>query len=205
MACAFHLDKLKYITSMKKFLSNWMTILLVAIVNVGLVSCGDDDKDSDSTTFYAVLKTPSGTRLNGGVYVFPNASDYDPESFKEGEVRGKATISHKDGTIVNSYSYVMCSTEELGVWHHYDREPSYDPWLHSCNPGTYYMIATRTGWSWNYAWMSKTVTIKANQGNLEEFVFTTINGGYQHEEMHYGKAIEHSHETRQTARLDSQP
>ena len=72
MACAFHLDKLKYITSMKKFLSNWMTILLVAIVNVGLVSCGDDDKDSDSTTFYAVLKTPSGTRLNGCVYVFPN-------------------------------------------------------------------------------------------------------------------------------------
>ena len=167
---------------MKKFLLYWMSILFIAFVNVGFVSCGDDDNDSVETTFYAVLKTPSGTRLNGCVYVFPNASDYDPESFKEGEVRGKATISHKDGTIVNSYSYVMCSTEELGVWHHYDREPSYDPWLHSCNPGTYYMIATRTGWSWNYAWMSKTVTIKANQeGQLEEFVFTTTNGGYQHE------------------------
>jgi hypothetical protein len=166
---------------MKQLLSNRMTILLVAIVNVGLVSCGDDDKDSDSTTFYAVLKTPSGTRLNGCVYVFPNAADYDPETFNEGEVRGKATILRKDGTIVNSYSYDFCSTEELGVWHHYDREPSYDPWLHSCNPDTYYMIATRSGWSWNYAWLSKTVTIKANQVHLEEFVFTTTNGGYQQE------------------------
>ena len=182
MACAFQLDKLKNRIDMKKFLLYWMTILLVAIVSVGFVSCGDDDNDSVNPTFYAVLKTPSGTRLNGYVYVFPNASDYDPETFKEGEVRGKATISRKDGTIVNSYSYVICTTEELGVWYHYDHEPDYDPWLHSCNPGTYYMIATRTGWSWNYAWMSKTVTIKANQeGQLEVFVFTTTDGGYQHE------------------------
>ena len=113
MACAFHLDKLKNIICMKKFLLNWMTILLVAIMNVGLVSYGDDDKDSDSTTFYAVLKTTYGTRLNGCVYVFPNATDYDPETFSEGEVLGKATILRKDVTIVNSYSYVFCSTDEL--------------------------------------------------------------------------------------------
>lgn len=98
---------------MKKFLLNWMTILLVAIMNVGLVSYGDDDKDSDSTTFYAVLKTTYGTRLKWCVYVFPNATDYDPETFSEGEVLGKATILRKDVTIVNSYSYVFCSTDEL--------------------------------------------------------------------------------------------
>lgn len=154
---------------------------MVAIFSIGVVSCGDDDKDSGSTTFYAVLETDNGTRLNGCVYVFPNAADYDPETFQEGEVRGKATILRRDGTIVNSYSYVYCTTENLGVWHHYDREPSYDPWLHSCNPGTYYMIATRSGWSWNYAWMTKTVTIKATQLNLEKFVFTTTNSGYQQE------------------------
>ena len=167
--------------SIKSYLLRLLAATMVAMFSIGIVSCGDDDDDAVSTTFYAVLKTPSGTRLNGCVYVFPNAADYDPESFNIGEVRGKATILRKDGTLVNSYSYVYCFTDELGVWHHYDREPSYDPWLHSCNPGTYYMIATREGWSWNYAWMSKTVTIKANQGNLEEFVFTTTNGGYQQE------------------------
>jgi hypothetical protein len=170
---------------MKKFLLYWMTILLVGIVSVGFVSCGDDDNDSVETTFYVSLETSYGTQLNGCVYVFPNASDYDPETFKVGEGflgnSVKATIMRRDGTLVNSYAYMMCSTEALGVWHHYDREPSYDPWLHSCNPDTYYMIATRSGWSWNYAWLSKTVTIKANQVHLEEFVFTTTNGGYQQE------------------------
>ncbi len=167
--------------SIKSRFLKLLTSIMVAIFSVGVFSCGDDDKDSGSTTFYAVLETDNGTRLNGCVYVFPNAADYDPETFQEGEVRGKATILRRDGTIVNSYSYVYCTTEELGVWHHYDREPSYDPWLHSCNPGTYYMIATRSGWSWNYAWMTKTVTIKANQANLEKFVFTTTNSGYQQE------------------------
>lgn len=32
---------------MKKYLLNWMTILMVAIVNVGFVSCGDDDDDKN--------------------------------------------------------------------------------------------------------------------------------------------------------------
>ncbi len=167
---------------MKKFLLNWMTCLLVAIVSVGFVSCGDDDDDSVETTFYACLKTPYDSWLNGCVYVFPNASDYDPETFEVGEGflgnSVKATVMRRDGTVVNSYAYMMCSSEELGVWHHYDREPN-DPWLHSCNPGTYYMIATRTGWG-TFAWMSKTVTIKANNMNLETFVFTTTNG-YQYE------------------------
>lgn len=167
--------------SIKSYRQRLLTSLMVAMFSIGIVSCGGDDNDSVDTTFYAVLKTPSGTRLNGCVYVFPNASDYNPETFNVGDVRGKATILRKDGTIVNSYAYVMCSTEELGVWHHYDREPSYDPWLHSCNPGTYYMMATRTGWLTNYAWMSKTVTIKANNGNLEEFIFTKTDGGYQQE------------------------
>ena len=167
---------------MKKFVLSWMTILLVAIVSVGFVSCGDDDNDSVETTFYVSLETSYGTRLNGCVYVFPNASDYDPETFKVGEGflgnSVKATIMRRDGTLVNSYAYMMCSTEALGVWHHYDREPN-DPWLHSCNPGTYYMIATRTGWG-IFAWMSRIVTIKANNGNLEKFIFTTTDG-YQHE------------------------
>ena len=35
---------------MKKNLLNWMTILMVAIVCVGFVSCGGDDDDSNSVT-----------------------------------------------------------------------------------------------------------------------------------------------------------
>ena len=35
---------------MKKYLLNWMTILMVAIVSVGFVSCGDDDDDEKSGT-----------------------------------------------------------------------------------------------------------------------------------------------------------
>ena len=168
--------------SIKSNLLRLLAATMVAMFSIGIVSCGDNDKESVETTFYASLETPYGTRLNGCVYVFPNASDYDPETFKIGEgslgLSVKATISRKDGIIVNSYAYVMCSKEELGVWHHYDREPN-DPWLHSCNPGIYYMIATRTGWG-TFAWMSKTVTIKANNGNLEKFIFTTTNG-YQQE------------------------
>ena len=33
---------------MKKYLMNWMTILMVAFVSVGFVSCGDDDEKGDS-------------------------------------------------------------------------------------------------------------------------------------------------------------
>lgn len=35
---------------MKKYLLNWMTILMVAIVSVGFVSCGDDDDDEKGST-----------------------------------------------------------------------------------------------------------------------------------------------------------
>ena len=35
---------------MKKYLLNWMTILMVAIVSVGFVSCGDDDDNDKKET-----------------------------------------------------------------------------------------------------------------------------------------------------------
>ena len=35
---------------MKKYLLNWMTILMVAIVSVSFVSCGDDDDDDKKET-----------------------------------------------------------------------------------------------------------------------------------------------------------
>lgn len=35
---------------MKKYLLNWMTILMVAVVSVGFVSCGDDDDDDKKET-----------------------------------------------------------------------------------------------------------------------------------------------------------
>ena len=68
---------------MKKFILYWMSILLVAIVSVGFVSCGNDDNDSDETTFYAVLKTPSGTRLNGEYMYSPMPQTMTPNHSKK--------------------------------------------------------------------------------------------------------------------------
>lgn len=41
---------------MKKYLLNWMTILMVAIVSLGFVSCGDDDDDDKKETSSIVGK-----------------------------------------------------------------------------------------------------------------------------------------------------
>lgn len=158
----------------------WGSVLMMLFC-FSFASCGSDDELSVETSMYVSLKTSYGTRLTGDVYVFPYASDYDPETFNnDGGFLGgvKATIKRGNGTIVDSYAYVPCTSGELGVWHHYDHEPS-ESWMRGCNPGTYYLIATRPGWG-TMAWMSKIVTIKENNGNLVEFVFT-ITDGYQSE------------------------
>lgn len=41
---------------MKKYLLNWMTILMVAIVSVGFVSCGDDDDEKTSSSIVGTWK-----------------------------------------------------------------------------------------------------------------------------------------------------
>ena len=46
----FRKDSLALEKKMKKYLLNWMTILMVAIVSVGFVSCGDDDDDEKGGT-----------------------------------------------------------------------------------------------------------------------------------------------------------
>ena len=35
---------------MKKYLLNWMAIMVVAVVSVGFASCGDDDEEGSNTS-----------------------------------------------------------------------------------------------------------------------------------------------------------
>ena len=164
----------------KKYLWSLLTFMMVAMLSISLTSCGSDDDDDlkVETSMYVSMKDGSGLSITGSAFVFPQASDYDPLSFKiEGGNLGiRATINRQNGSTIRSITYIPCPKGKAGCWNHYDIEPSED-WITSCKPGTFYVVAAYPGFA-TLAWQSRTVTIKANNGNWQEFIFTQ-KSGYQ--------------------------
>lgn len=151
-------------------------IIAIAIIVVCFTSCGDDDDNLKvETTMYVTLKDGNKS-VSGSVFVFPQADDYDPLTFKieDGNLGRKATINRKNGNTVHSIAYIPCPEGKYGCWEHYDIEPDID-WITSCKPGTYYVVAAYPGFA-TLAWQSRTVTIEANNGNAQEFIFTQQRG-----------------------------
>ena len=166
---------------MCKMKSLMFAMITIAIIAVCFASCGDDDDYLKvETSMYVVLKYGNES-VSGSVFVFPQADDYDPLTFKIedgnlGNLGRKATINRQNGSTIHSIAYIPCPKGKYGCWEHYDIEPDID-WITSCTPGTFYVVAAYPGFA-TLAWQSRTVTIKANNGNAQEFVFTQ-NRGYQ--------------------------
>lgn len=96
---------------MKKNLIQWMTILMVAIVSVGFISCGndvDDDKKSDNGDLTAIIGTwmeTQDSRTKLYLILLPNGRGSWEVEQSEGHIEndGEFTYTYKDNIITISY------------------------------------------------------------------------------------------------------
>lgn len=96
---------------MKRKFINWMTILMVAVVSVGFVACGDDDNDdkkSNNGDLTAIIGTwmetqDSGTKLY--LILLSNGHGSWEVEQSEGHIEndGDFTYTYKDNIITISY------------------------------------------------------------------------------------------------------
>lgn len=101
---------------MKKDLLNWMTILMVAIVSVGFVSCGDDDDDDKKASASIV-----GTWRNSwgddprGYTAYSFFDDGTGLMFDKGNGAERFTYSFSSQTQIVSIEYNEYNTDQINV------------------------------------------------------------------------------------------
>ena len=85
---------------MKKYLLSWMTILMVAIVSVSFVSCGDDDDDKKTGSSVSIIGTWRHDFGSDGGYIIMQfnedntgySQEYDPN---DGGLRRKHNFTYQ--------------------------------------------------------------------------------------------------------------
>ncbi len=96
---------------MSKYIFNWLTILMVAIVSIGFASCGgddDDEKKSNEGELTAIIGTwmetqDSGTKLYLVLLANGHGSWEVEQSKGHIENDGEFTYTYKDNVITISY------------------------------------------------------------------------------------------------------